>query len=170
MANWIISRLEQKHDRSAFSCGKAPLDAYLQTLVSQYEKRRLGRTYVATEADSTRVAGYYTLASGSIGLSILTENVRKKLPKHPVPAIHLGRLAVDQTFHGRRLGETLLFHALRLALELSEKLGAFAIDVLAIDEEAVTFYQKYGFLVLEDDPRHLYLPMATVAAMFASAS
>ena len=163
MAEWIITRLNKDHDRTAFSCGKAPLDAYLQSLVSQYEKRRLGRTFVATEPASTRVAGFYTLAAGSIGVSILPASIRKKLPKHPVPTIHLGRLAVDKAYRGQRLGETLLLHALKAALELSESLGAYAVDVWAIDNEAREFYLKYGFLALEDEPLHLYLSMATVA-------
>jgi GNAT superfamily N-acetyltransferase len=168
MAEWTIERLQAAHDRAGFSSGKPLLDTFLRTLVSQYEKRRLGRTFVATEPGQLHVAGYYTLAAGAFDVSCLPEAARKKLPKHPIPTVHLGRLAVDQTFRGQRLGETLLFHALRAALELSEKLGAFAIDVWALDEEARTFYQKYGFLLLEDDPLHLYLPMQTVAAMFGS--
>src|SRR5213080_2774974 len=55
-----------------------------------------------------------------------------------------------------------LLHALLTALEVADKLGAFAIDVRAIDDEARAFCGKYGFLRLEDDPLHLYLPMKTV--------
>jgi hypothetical protein len=69
VAEWVIQRLTSAHDRTAFSCGKAPLDTFLVTLVSQYEKRRLGRTFVATEPGQTRVAGYYTLAAGAFDLS-----------------------------------------------------------------------------------------------------
>jgi ribosomal protein S18 acetylase RimI-like enzyme len=167
MAEWVIERLQARHERSAFSSGRPSLDTFMRTLVSQYEKRRLGRTVVATEPNSTRVAGFYTLAAGAFDVSCLPEALRKKLPKHPLPTIHLGRLAVDKAFRGRRLGETLLFHALRAALELSEKLGAFAVDVWALDEEACRFYQKYGFISLEDAPFHLYLPMKTIEAHFA---
>jgi GNAT superfamily N-acetyltransferase len=166
MAEWVIERLGPAHERSAFSCGKPPLDVFLCSLASQYEKRRLGRTFVAREAGQARVAGYYTLAAGSFDVSCLPEAVRKKLPAHPIPTVHLGRLAVDLAFRGQRLGETLLFHALHRALELSEKVGAFAVDLWAIDEEARAFYQKYGFVALADNPLHLYLPMKTVAAMF----
>src|SRR5947207_7435018 len=113
------------------------------------------------------MAGYYTLAAGSFDLGCLPEAARKKLPRHPLPTIHLGRLAVDQQFHGKRLGETLLFHALQTALDLSEKLGAHAVDVWAIDDEAAVFYQKYGFIPLLDDPLHLYLPMKTIEDLFA---
>jgi GNAT superfamily N-acetyltransferase len=128
----------------------------------------LGRTFVATQRGQARAAGYYTLAAGSFDLSCLPEAVRRKLPAHPIPTIHLGRLAVDLSFRMKRLGETLLFHALHQALELSEKLGAFAVDVWAIDDGARAFYEKYGFLPLADNSLHLYLPMKTVAAMFDS--
>ena len=50
-----------KHDRSRFSCGQPSLDAFLRTLVTQYEKRRLGRTFVAARPDG-RVLGYFTPA------------------------------------------------------------------------------------------------------------
>jgi ribosomal protein S18 acetylase RimI-like enzyme len=168
MAEWIIQRLRPTHARADFSSGQRVLDTFLHTLVSQYEKRRLGRTFVATQPDETRVAGYYTLAAGAFDMSCLPPAVRKKLPQHPVPTVHIGRLAVDQAYRRQRLGETLLFHALRAALELSEKLGAFAVDVWAIDDTARAFYRKYGFLLLEDNPLHLYLPMKTVEAMFTS--
>jgi hypothetical protein len=109
MAEWVIQRLTSAHDRTAFSCGKAPLDTFLVTLVSQYEKRRLGRTFVATEPGQTRVAGYYTLAAGAFDLSCLPQRDRKKLPKHPVPTVHLGRLAVDLAFRGKRLNPSHLY-------------------------------------------------------------
>jgi GNAT superfamily N-acetyltransferase len=168
MADWQIGRLQAMHERAGFTCGKPALDLFLHTLVSQYEKRHLGRTFVATEPGEACVAGYYTLAAGAVDVSSLPEAARKKLPQHPVPTLHLGRLAVDEAFRGKRLGETLLFHALQAALELSDKLGAFAVDLWAIDDDAAAFYRKYGFLPLDDAPRHLYLPMKTIAAMFPS--
>jgi ribosomal protein S18 acetylase RimI-like enzyme len=90
--------------------------------------------------------------------------VRKKLPDHSIPTMHLARLAVDSNYRGRRLGETLLLHAFGITLESSEKVGIFGIDVWAIDDEASAFYRKYGFSALEDHPHHLLLSMKTVAA------
>jgi len=167
MAEWVIEPLRGAHDRAAFSCGKPPLDNFLRALASQYQKRRLGRTFVATEQGETRVAGFYTLAASSIDVGCLPQAERKKLPNHPVPTIHLGRLAVDQSYRGQRLGETLLFHALRQSLEISEKLGAYAVDVWAIDDDACAFYVHYGFLPLEDAPFHLRMSLRTIEAMFA---
>lgn len=166
MADWTITRLHKSHERAGFACGKAALDSFFRLHVTQYEKRRLARTYVATEPGTTKVAGYFTLAGGTLGTSMLAESLRKKLPDHPIPTIHLARLAVDHSFQGRRLGETLLFHALQIALELSDKAGFHGVDLWAMDDDACKFYRKYGFVNLEDHPHHLFLPMKTVAAMF----
>ncbi len=166
MAEWVIEPLRAAHDRAGFSCGKPPLDNFLRALASQYEKRRLARTFVATEPGSPRVAGFYTLSAGAVDPDSLPEPKRRKLPKHPVPTVHLGRLAVDVSFRGQRLGETLLFHALRQSLDVGQKLGAYAVDVWAIDEEARAFYLHFGFLPFEDAALHLHLPLATVEAMF----
>jgi ribosomal protein S18 acetylase RimI-like enzyme len=161
MAEWIISHLNKDHDRADFSCGKAALDSFLRSHVTQYEKRHLARTYIAMEPGSSMVAGYYTLATGSLDASVLPEAVRKKLPDHPIPTVHLGRLAVDLRYRSRRLGETLLLNALSTALESSKSIGVFGVDVWAIDEDASAFYQRYSFTTLEDDPHHLLLAMRT---------
>jgi hypothetical protein len=76
-SEWTIERLSKEHDRAAFSCGQPTLDGLLRTLVSQYEKRRLGRTFVATEPGQERVAGYYTLAAGSFDASCLPAALRR---------------------------------------------------------------------------------------------
>lgn len=167
METWAIAKLNAAHERAAFSCGNAELDAFLKTLVNQYTKRRLGQTYVATRPEEMGVCGYYTISAGSFSIGALAEATRKKLPKHPVPTVHLGRLAVDVSSQGHGLGRTLLFHFLSQALKVSRELGVFAVDLLAIDEPSKAFYLRYGFIPLEDDSRHLYLPMATVEQIFA---
>ena len=128
MADWTIGRLNKDHAREAFSCGNASLDLFLRDLAGQYEKRGIGRTFVATQGGEKTVRGYYTWAAGSLDLSALPDKARKKLPKHPLPTVHLGRLAVDQTAQGQKLGETLLFHFLHGAWEMSQTVGVFAVD------------------------------------------
>ena len=81
MADWVIERLRPAHERAAFCCGTPSLDQFLHTLVTQYEKRRLGRTYVATESGALRVAGYYTLAAGSFDVGSLPPVEAKRLPE-----------------------------------------------------------------------------------------
>jgi len=152
-----------KHQRAGFSCGLPALDEFLRAFVTQYEKRRLGKTFVAVPTtEDTRVVGYYTLAAGAVAFAHLPPQVAKKLPKHPVPVVLLARLAVDRSVQGQGLGEMLLTDALCRVLELSKSLGVFAVEVLAIDERAASFYAKYGCTRLADDTRHLYLPISAI--------
>ncbi|MCI0639904.1 MAG: GNAT family N-acetyltransferase [Gemmataceae bacterium] len=167
MANWIVEPLNRNdHERSIFTCGKAALDEFLHKLVSQYEKRRLGRTFVAVEPGQKRVLGYYTLASGAVAYEHLPPKSARKLPKHSVPVILLARLAVDSTAQGQGLGGFLLIDALKRSGELSKSLGVHAVEVEAIDDEAVRFYQRFGFVALKDSPLHLFLPLSVVDSAF----
>lgn len=155
--SWSIVRLARDHERSRFSCGNPTLDAFLTELATQYEKRNLGRTYVLLHDDEVRVFGYYTLASGAIAFENLPE--KRKLPRHPISVILLGRLAVDVGVRGQGLGELMLMDALRRCVHLSEPLGVHAVEVHAIDAAAQAFYQRYGFVSLTADPHHLFLPL-----------
>jgi ribosomal protein S18 acetylase RimI-like enzyme len=164
MAEWQIVPFSRTHDRADFSCGKAALDTFLRSLVTQYEKRHLARTYVAVEPGSNKVAGYFSLAGSQLETSALPEGLKRKLPKHSIPTILLGRLAVDVKFHGQGLGQMLLTDAIHKVLEVSEKAGVFGIDVWAIDDDASAFYRKYGFTPLADHAHHLLLPLKTAEA------
>jgi GNAT superfamily N-acetyltransferase len=165
MADWHIERLDRGHLRDVFSCGKPPLDEFIRRLVSQYEKRNLGRTYVAVPPGNKQVLGYYTLASSAIPFQNLPEPSARKLPRHPVPVILLARLVVDQSVQGRGWGEGLLIDALQRGLGLADELGIHAVEVDAIDQQAKAFYEKYGFAPLLDSAFHLFLPIATVQAV-----
>jgi ribosomal protein S18 acetylase RimI-like enzyme len=162
MDDWTIKLLDESHEKGEFCCGKAPLDDFIRTKAGQYSRKGVGRTYVATLNRQQRVAGYYTLAVGAIPFATLPEASGKKLPKHPVPVILLGRLAVDQAARGRRLGEYLLFDAFARCLQIADSAGAYAIEVMAKDAEAKEFYEKYGFVPLLDQDRHLFLPLETI--------
>lgn len=166
MAEWRVERIDRSHHRADFRSGQASLDSFLHTLVMQYDKRGIGRTYVALQGDDKRVWGYYTLAAGAVSFQNLSAPGGKKLPRHPVPVALLARLAVDRTVQGQGLGRLLLMDALHRCLVLSADMGIFAVEVQAIDDTAKSFYEKYGFVGLLDDALHLYLPIATVAAGF----
>lgn len=152
--------LDAAHDRVAFASDSQPLNRYLQEQVSQDIRRRVAACFVAL-ADDQRIAGYYTLASASLLLAELPASIGKKLPRYPsVPAVRLGRLAVDRAFKGQGLGGALLADALARAARA--EIAAHALMVDAIDEAAAAFYRHHGFIALPDAPRTLFLPLATV--------
>ncbi len=155
-----VVALDPGADRSGFECGVEQLDRYFKTQVNQDIKRRVTACFTALDANG-RVAGYYTLASASILLTDLPENLAKKLPRYPnVPAVRMGRLAVDQSYKGKGLGAALLADALRRAA--TAEIAAYAFVVDAKDESAADFYAHHGFRATAENPLFLYLPLATV--------
>ncbi len=154
--------MARTHIRGRFDCGQPSLNDFLRTLVSQYEKRNLGRTYVSVRGTDLQVFGYYTIASAAVAFDHLPTEAAKKLPRHPPPVVLVARLAVDRAAQGQRLGEKLLLDALARSLHLSDELGVHAVVVDAIDQRAKEFYEKYRFIPLLDSEFHLYLPVATI--------
>jgi len=74
-------------------------------------------------------------------------------------------LAVDVKFQGKGLGETLLVEALRKAATASSSVGVYAIDVIALHDRAKSFYLRYGFVEMLDQPLHLFLSIAAARAL-----
>jgi len=161
-----IEPLGPQHDRAAFSCGAPSLDLYLQKQASQDFKKHAAVSFVLT-TDGTTITGYYTLAQYAVLLGDLPSEIAKKLPKYPiVPTTLIGRLAVSAAFRGQGHGETLLMDALYRIPQHSKEVASAAAVVDAIDSAAVAFYKKYGFLELPNIPNRLFLPIATIAALF----
>jgi ribosomal protein S18 acetylase RimI-like enzyme len=161
-APFQLAPLVAAHDRSTFNSGSEPLDRYLREQVTQDVRRRVAACFVAL-ADGQQIAGYYTLASASLLLVDLPASTGKKLPRYPtVPAVRMGRLAVDQVFKGQGLGGALLADALDRAAR--SEIAAYALMVDAKDEAAAAFYRHHGFIALHDSPLTLFLPLATVQA------
>lgn len=153
-----IELLTAKHDRETFDCGEESLNDFLKRFARQNSEKGLGRTYVAVKPDGPRILGYYTISSGAVTFDAVPEN----LPRYPVPVLHIGRLAVDNSVKGQRLGNALLADALTRAVRISDQLGVYAVEVYALNESAKNFYLKFGFAELADDKYHLYLPVRNI--------
>jgi GNAT superfamily N-acetyltransferase len=160
-----IERLDA-HDRSGFDCGVPALNAYLKTQAGQEVRRRVTACFLLVEQASEAIAGYYTLAAGSVLLSDLPEATAKKLPRYPtVPIVRIGRLAIDFRYQGKKLGGVLLYDAIKRAAH--SDIGAFAIVVDAKDDDAVAFYEHHGFIAFASAPRVLFLSIAGGIQRFA---
>ena len=168
-ARYQFEPLDRHHDRAAFSCGVPELDRYLQRQARQDVQRHVAAVFVLLDGEEGKIAGYYTLSATVIGLSDLLDDLARRLPRYPdLPAVLLGRLAVDSHYQGQRLGEVLLMDALTRALTQSQQIAALAVIVDAKNEAAVGFYQRYGFQQLVGQPRRLFFPMQTIAALQTS--
>ncbi len=159
----IIEPISRSHSRPGFKCGVEALDNYLQRQAGQDNKRNISRVYVAVQPDNMeKVIGYYTLSSLSIELKNLPEKLIKKLPKHPIPAALIGRLAVAVFAQGNGVGRVLLADAIKRTMAVSNEIAIYAMVVDAINEKAISFYKQYGFKPLCDKPFRLFLPLKSI--------
>ncbi len=159
MATWTIRRLDKTHDRAVFDCGESVLNEWLKDRAGQFDRRDLSRTFVATRENELVVVGYYAISSHRVVYDVLPDSEAKGLPHLDIPVVLIGRLAVDRSVQGQGLGSLLLVDALRRSANTSLQLGIRAVEVDAIDDTARSFYLKFGFRPLLDDPRHLFMPM-----------
>ncbi|MBI2897972.1 MAG: GNAT family N-acetyltransferase [Deltaproteobacteria bacterium] len=162
----VIVPLDRRHDRHRFRCGVEALDRYFREQASQDARRHAATVWVAQERGTEAVHGFYTLSMASVQLDRLPDRLRRKLPRYPtVPAVRLGRLAVALEARGMGLGAHLLLDAMARSLASEIAWVAFLVD--AKDETARSFYARYGFASLMDDPNHLFVARGTMEPLFA---
>lgn len=159
-----IEQLAAGHDRSAFASGSEPLDRYFRAQATQDARRRLSFCFVAVEIGTGALAGFCTLAATHVPLTQLPTATTRQLPRYPVvPAVLLGRLAVDGRHQAQGLGVALVADALARALRA--EIATFAMVVDAKDERARRFYERLGFAPLPGEERRLVLPLDSARAL-----
>lgn len=154
-----------EHRIDGFDCSKPKLTEWLKAHALDNEGHS-SRTYVVvanTGSQAGEVVGYYTLATGGVTRSEMPRKIRHGLP-NPVPVMTLGRLAVDDRHQKKGIGPAMLREAMQRTLEISQSAGVRALMVHAIDDEAVTFYLQYGFVLFPAHSRTMVLPIETLAA------
>lgn len=149
-----------EHNRTGFECGEPALDGYFRIQVTQDVRRHLANCFVAVEASTGLVAAFYTLSAASIPITDLPADITERLPRYPaIAAVRMGRLAVDQRFHGRGLGAALLADAVHRALQAQA--AAYALLVDAKNDKALRFYEHHGFRAFASASMTLFLPVET---------
>lgn len=150
-----------------FDCGTPSLNEWLRTRALKNEATGASRTFISADADTNETAGYYCLSASSLLLEEVPGKVRRNMPD-PIPVILIGRLAVDNAYQGQGLGYSLLQHAILKGLEASRIIGARAFIVDALDENAESFYRKFGFTLMPPaSKRAMYLLVTDAEATVA---
>ncbi len=122
------------------------------------------RTYVVCPADSRKVAGYYALCMGQVVSQDVTGSMRRNMPKH-IPAVILGRLAIDLTWQGKGLGRSLLGDVVQRSFRASSEVSARLIIVHAISPSSEAFYLHHGFTRLPVETPTLALDLVKLSSI-----
>jgi GNAT superfamily N-acetyltransferase len=149
-----------RHNREQFNSGEPILDEWLRRYAGQNRRRDTAATWVITDADDVVVA-YASVAMTGIDRSTAPAELIKGSPD-PVPALLLGRLAVDRQYAGLGVGTALTAHVLATAAELNEKAACRAVVVTALNPKARAWWERLGFHPFyPDNPAELDLYLLT---------
>ena len=164
MSRVVVELLTKAHDRKRFDCGKQEQNEFLLQRARKHAELNYSKTWVAIEEGHLRILGYVTLSMGSIVFENLIEELRLRVPRYPMPVLHVGQLATDSSVQGRGLGSSLLRFAAEKAIEASATVGCFAIELIADNPKAYDWYLKRGFSPLVSGSMRLYQSIETLKA------
>lgn len=136
-------RLGPLDDLDGFTCGELVIDTWLQRHARHAFKRGTAVAYVTLD-DAGRLAGFYSLSAHSMDRNAMTRWLARNAPEQ-VPVILLGMLGVAVGHQGEGLGRQLLLDAYHCARQAAKTIGARALVVDPLNDEAAGFYASLGF-------------------------
>jgi GNAT superfamily N-acetyltransferase len=150
--------LTATHLVTEFDCGVESLNEWLDKRAWKNQVLGVSRTFVITNGEF--VIGYYCLSTAAIDRIELPKPRQRNMPD-PIPAILIGRLAVDLRYQGQKIGLSLLQDAICRIITASQSIGIAYILVHALDDVAKRFYELNGFVAIPEQPLTLFLSVAT---------
>ena len=152
------------HNVEQFDCGIESLNLWIKNHALQAMAVGSARTFVVHDNDQDRIVGYHAIAAASITDDEAISRAATGMPRHPIPAALLARLAVDASVHGRGLGAWLLRDAMLRTLNAADSTGIRVLLVHAIDDTARKFYEHHGFEPSPTDPMNLQMLIKDIRA------
>jgi GNAT superfamily N-acetyltransferase len=145
------------HPVDLFSCGQPALDRWLRRHALANEGRR-SRTFVVRDLGAKRIAAFYCLSATAIKFAEAVQEATAGTPEgEHIPAILLGRLAVDKHYQGIGLGAEVLTDAVDKTKLVTQSIGARLLLAHAKDADARDFYLKHDFRSSPIDDLHVML-------------
>lgn len=152
--------LDTTHILSEFYCGESTLDEWIRHKGLKNQSAGAARTFVICKENSSRVVGFYSLATGSVAHLMAPGGLRRNMPD-PIPVILLARLAIDTNYQGSGLGADLLHDAVLRICRVARHIGVRGIMVHALSEAAKQFYLRHGFISSQTQENVLFLRLPT---------
>lgn len=148
--NYIFETLSEDHDLSKFECECDDLNDFLKKDALKQQKEKLNLTKLIT-CDG-EIIGFVSLLSDSIKLKIINDNsvkltIKEKLnisENNRIPAIKIGRFAIDKKYSGQGLGSHILKSIILNIKDISEKEVGLRFIVVEGYASAYTFYVEHN--------------------------
>jgi hypothetical protein len=151
------------HDVSGFASGELVLDVWLRDHAAAAARARVAQTFVWVSDGGLEVVAYCSLSAHAVPRNEAPSRISRGVPD-PVPAALLGKLALDRSLHGRRLGDILLADALTRVIDASESGPAVrAIVVDAATDRGRALYSRFGFVAVPGRDERMIVRAETVA-------
>lgn len=138
-------------DRDGFDCGWESLKLWLRRHAWRNQESGVTRTSIVCDAETGELAGYGSLRAAQIERGFLAKRDQRNRPD-PIPALLLGKLAVDSRYQGQGVARSLMFFALGTAVRMSQMIGCLCVLTHPLDDGVRAFYQRFGFEDLPYDP------------------
>lgn len=147
----IIESLSEADVVEEFDCGIDALNVFIIKNALNYQKAFASKTYILKS--NKNICGFY-----SISATVIEQNqVDIRWPKHPLPAVLLGRLAVDKHYQGKGLGAILFADACKKTISIAETIGCVGLITDAKDQNAIKFYTKLGMSPFKNKSNTLFI-------------
>ena len=155
-----IKEIQSKSLLKKFDCEVEPLNTFLSAYALKSDELGIGKTFVAV-SDDGKICGYFTLSTAQISYKEIPDKYKIRLPKYPIPALRIARLAVGKNLQGKGIGKWLLTQAFIKIIHVAEITGLYFIIVDA-KETSKSFYEHYGFIKFNDKEFSYFLTVDTV--------
>ncbi len=157
--DFVVRPIEAADSVNNFKTGNQaflPLKNFLKKQAKDFQESMVAQTYVCIEIDeqgeeSGRVIAYITLTCSEIDLreSYKLDDCAYANKYDSLQAVKIARLAVDNRFQKHGLGAILVDLTIAIAMdEIAPMIGCRFV-VTDAKQEAVEFYQKQGFTLLD---------------------
>jgi len=157
-------RLQRDHPRRQFQSSQTEVDEWLYAKAWQHQKKHLSVTKVLLD-ETSRIVGYFTLATGQVDFGDLPNDLTKRLPRRWLPVAVLAWLGVSVDRQGHGVGRRLLAQALRDCYEAGDTFAFVAVILDCLTDTAKSFYQKWDFKELPGHPYRLFVSYQQLEAM-----
>ena len=141
--NYKFETLTEKHDLSNFECGSDDLNDFVKNdaLIQQQDKINITKLITCDD----EIIGFVSLLTDTIPLkNIRDENIEKVPKKKPLPAIKIGRFAIDKKYTNNGLGSHILRNVINSIRELSENDVGLRFIVVEGYASAYNFYAVHN--------------------------